>query len=98
MIAALIRPHGITQSPETAARAIAARQQQTPTEAVREFKGLTQLDLARRSGVTLGTIIALENGEPRHALADSRRRHARGAQEFARAVSINARRSNRKAF
>jgi len=64
MIAALTRPHGMSESRfAAAARAIDACHQQTPTQAVREFRGLTQLDLAKRSGVSLGTIIALENGQ-----------------------------------
>jgi DNA-binding XRE family transcriptional regulator len=46
------------------ARAIDAHgHHQTPTQAVREFRGLTQADLARRADVSLGTIVALENGQ-----------------------------------
>ena len=46
-----------------AARAIDAHHEQTSTQAVREFRGLTKSDLAKCSGVSLGTIVALENGE-----------------------------------
>ena len=47
----------------SASQAIAAHDRQTPTQAVRELRGLTQSDLAKRSGVSLGTIVALENGQ-----------------------------------
>src|SRR5690349_23230660 len=47
----------------SAAQAIDAHLEQTPTQAVREFRGLTQSDLAKRSGVSLATIVALENGQ-----------------------------------
>ena len=64
MIAAQTRLHAMRESAfAAAARAIDAHVRQTPTQAVREFRGLTQADLAKRSGVSLGTIVALENGE-----------------------------------
>jgi DNA-binding XRE family transcriptional regulator len=58
------RVHAMGESAfAAAARAIDAHLGQTPTQAVREFRGLTQSDLAKRSGVSVGTISALENGE-----------------------------------
>ena len=64
MIAAQTRLHAMRESAfAAAARAIDAHVRQTPTQAVREFRGLTQADLAKRSGVSLATIVALENGQ-----------------------------------
>ena len=64
MSAAQTRPHAMGESAfASAAQAIDAHLGQTPTQAVREFRGLTQSDLAKRSGVSLATIVALENGQ-----------------------------------
>src|SRR5690348_11810511 len=64
MSAAQTRPWAIGESAwASAAQAIDAHRGQTPTQAVREFRGMTQSDLAQRSGVSLATIAALENGQ-----------------------------------
>ena len=64
MSAAQTRVHAMGESAcVSAAQAIDAHLGQTPTQAVREFRGLTQSDLAKRSGVSLATIVALENGQ-----------------------------------
>src|SRR6478609_9323630 len=64
MSAAQTRPYAMGESAfASAAQAIDAHLGQTPTQAVREFRGLTQSDLAKRSGVSVGTIVALENGQ-----------------------------------
>lgn len=64
MNAAQTRPWAIGESAwASAVRAIDAHRGQTPTQAVREFRGMTQSDLAKRSGVSLATIAALEDGQ-----------------------------------
>jgi DNA-binding XRE family transcriptional regulator len=64
MMAAQTRPQIIGESAfAAAAQAIDAHLGQTPTRAVRELRGLTQSDLAKQSGVSLATIVALENGQ-----------------------------------
>ena len=49
-------------------RAIDADPNKTPTQTVRELRGLSQGELAARSGVCADDIVSLEDGEAPHAL------------------------------
>ena len=60
-----------TAQSTAAATAIDADPAKTPIQAVRELRGLSQGELAQRSGVTIGTIVGIERGVPPDPLASA---------------------------